>query len=441
MIGSSWLVVALVMAGASPRDLGGAERCLPCHEKETPGAVATWRASAHARAKVPVGCAGCHGADGPSNHPAPGARTRPAVDAAVCAKCHAGRAAEHARGPHGTSLRSGRGCTRNVEKPGPGCSLCHQPGSTDLATQSECARFLTQSPAMQRQGCSACHEVERRCDACHGTHGTAAALARDPATCGTCHMGPDHPQYEMWKSSRHGVRQALEGRAAAPDCATCHMPAGAHDVGRGITMGLAGQPFPEARRKAERERMLDVCAKCHARGLAARQLADGDAVQRESKALLEEAAAIVKRLDDQGLLEPSPSARPAHPLAGKRLELGAQMLYEDLSRAEAIFFRMKKYAYVTAYKGVFHQNPDYAHWYGNAALKLGLSELKSEAALLQRIRRLEQRLDAAPPSSAATAARDPVERELRELREKRLRGELDDAALERRQLEALERPR
>lgn len=441
MIEASFLAVALLAAGPRPQDLGGAERCLSCHEQRTPGVVAAWRASAHGRARVPVGCAACHGADGPSNHPAPGARTRPAVDAAACARCHAARAAEHARGPHGTSLRSGRGCTRNLARPGPECALCHDSGSAGLATQSECARFLRQTPAMQRQGCDSCHEVERRCDSCHGTHGTAAAVARDPATCGTCHMGPDHPQYEMWRSSRHGARYAAAGAAAAPGCVGCHMPAGSHDVGIGITMGLSGQPFPEERRKAQRERMLDACGRCHARGFAARQLADGDQVQRESKAILDEAAAVVRRLDEQGLLEPSPASRPPHPLAGNRLELGPQMLYEDLSRAEAIYFRMKKYWYVTAYKGVFHQNPDYAHWYGNAALKLGLSELKSEAALLTRIRLLEQRLGQPRAAGAAAPPRDAVERELRELRERQLRGEVDAAALEKRQLELLERAR
>jgi hypothetical protein len=288
---------------------------------------------------------------------------------------------------------------------------------------------------MQRQGCNACHQVETRCDSCHGAHRTEPALARDPGTCATCHMGPDHAQYEMWKTSRHGVLYAAKGLSAAPDCATCHMPGGTHDVSRGISMELSGTPYPAPRRERERERMLDVCAKCHTRAFSARQLADGDAVQKESKALLDEAAGMVRDLDRLGLLDPSPSSRRPHPLLGAKLELGSQMLYEDLSRPEVLFFRMKKFHYVTAYKGVFHQSPDYAHWYGNAPLKLTLSELRSESALLRKLKILEERLTARP----AAADDDALRRELRDLAERRVRGELDDAALERAQREALDR--
>ncbi len=438
MTGALGMAVALLAAGAQPAaQRGGAGTCLPCHEEKTPGAVAVWRASAHARAQVPVGCADCHG-DAARNHAPFPAGSRVRVDAAVCGKCHAKATAEHAASAHGKGLRAGRGCTRHQASSGPECALCHEAGSARLRIDSECARFLTQSPAMQRQGCNACHDVERRCDTCHGAHRTAAAAAGDPLTCATCHMGPDHPQYEMWKTSRHGALHAVGGAGSGPDCATCHMPGGTHDVSRGVSMGLAGQPFPPERRDRERERMLDVCARCHARGFAARQLADGDAVQKEAKTLVDEGAAIVKRLDALGLLDPAPSSRPPHPLSGQRLELGPQMLYEDLSRAEAIFFRMKKYHYVTAYKGVFHQNPDYAHWYGNAALKLALSELKSEAALLGKLKLLEERLGEGA-ARAGPAAEDPLRRELRELRERRLRGEIDPAALERRQRELLER--
>jgi hypothetical protein len=212
------------------------------------------------------------------------------------------------------------------------------------------------------------------------------------------------------------------------------MPGGTHDVSRGMSMDLAGKAYPAERRERERARMLDVCAKCHTRAFAARQLADGDAVQKESKALVDEAAGIVRDLDRLGLLDPAPSSRRPHPLAGQKLELGPQMLYEDLSRPEVLFFRMKKFFYVTAYKGVFHQNPDYAHWYGNAPLKLTLSELRSESALLRKLKILEERL-----SGRRAAADDPLRRELRDLADRRVRGEIDDAALERAQREALDR--
>lgn len=436
---SAALVAILLAAPPVSPATGGAASCQPCHARETPAVVKVWAESAHGRAKV--GCAECHGAGGPANHPAAGDARAP-VEAAACRRCHAKEAAEHAASKHGIGFRAGQGCTRNAAPPGvdAGCGACHEPGSAEPRELAECARFLAQTPAMQRQGCIACHAVETRCDTCHGAHRTERSVAADPGTCATCHMGPDHAQYEMWKTSRHGALWALKGSAAAPDCATCHMPGGTHDVSRGISMDLAGKPYAKERRDRERERMLDVCARCHARGFAARSLADGDAIQRESKALVDEGVAIVRDLDRLGLLDPSPATRPPHPLSGAKLELGSQMLYENLSPPEVLLFRMKKFDYVTAYKGVFHQNPDYAHWYGNAPLKLHLSELRGEAALLRRVRLLEERLRAAP-AGADAAQSDALRRELRELRERRLRGEIDDAALERGQREALERAR
>ncbi len=432
------LLAAVLAAPSAAMRAGGAESCQPCHAKETPAVVKVWVESAHGRAKV--GCAECHGPSGPANHPSGAART--AVDATICKRCHAKAAAQHAASKHGIGFRAGRGCTRNAaagtDEHG-GCAACHDPGNAAPREQAECARFLAQSPAMQRQGCTACHAVETRCDTCHGAHRTERAVAADPGTCATCHMGPDHAQYEMWKTSRHGALWALKGPTAAPDCATCHMPEGTHDVGFGITMDLAGKPYAPERRQRERDRMLGVCARCHSREFAARQLADGDAVQRESKALLDEGVAIVRDLDALGLLDPAPASRPPHPLSGAKLELGPQMLYENLSPPEVLLFRMKKFAYVTAYKGVFHQNPDYAHWYGNAPLKLGLSELRGEAALLRRVRLLEERLKGGPAAAGPAAGGDALRRELRDLRERRLRGELDDAAVERGQRDALER--
>lgn len=433
------LGLAAALAAAAPSaSRGGAESCQPCHAKETPGITRVWAESAHGRAKV--GCAECHGADGPRNHPASGARA--AVEAAACRRCHPKAAAQHAASKHGIGVRAGKGCTRGAAPTAQSsaeCLSCHEPGSSQPREQAECARFLTQSPAMQRQGCTACHAVESRCDTCHGAHRTERALARDPNTCATCHMGPDHAQYEMWQTSRHGAVFASKGLAEAPDCATCHMPGGTHDVSQGISMDLAGKAYPEERRDRERARMIDVCARCHTRAFSGRNLADGDAIQKESKALVDEALAIIRDLDRLGLLDPAPASRPPHPLSGAVLELGPQMLYENLSRPEAIFFRMRKFSYATAFRGAFHQNPDYAHWLGNAPLKLALSELRSEAALLRKLRILEERLAASSPGDGAAGGAAALRKELQQLRERRLRGELDDAALERAQRDALER--
>ncbi|MBI4532951.1 MAG: hypothetical protein HY711_03305, partial [Candidatus Melainabacteria bacterium] len=96
------------------------------------------------------------------------------------------------------------------------------------------------------------------CNACHSRHTFSKALARQPDNCGKCHMGPDHPQIEIYNESKHGIAfrnrlsemnldhpQWIVGKdySAAPTCATCHMSATTnqpvtHDVGLRISYTL-----------------------------------------------------------------------------------------------------------------------------------------------------------------------------------------------------------
>jgi len=410
-------------------DASEKESCFSCHRQETPSIVSAWTSSAHAMAQV--NCVECHGEEYNSDHSTQ--HERIVVEAHVCARCHDKAARGHFAGKHGISFRAGRACTRSqmkTEENAEGCKDCHEKGAIASRQEVECSRFLAQSPEMQRRGRLMCHMVENRCDACHSSHSTDLSIARNPDICGTCHMGPDHPQYEMWESSKHGILFKQKGLKYAPACTTCHMPEGTHNVSEGITMGLAGQAYPQDVREKERDKMLEVCSKCHSKTFAAQNLSDGDAIQQQSMALVKEADKIIRELDQEGLLLPSPSDRPAHPLSGHKLEIGPQMLYEDLSRVEALFFRMKKFFYVITYKGVFHQNPDYAHWYGNAPLKLALSEIRSEAALLKELKLLRDRInnlanmDLTGANDATGSETDLLTLDLRKLKEQFLKGEL-----------------
>ncbi|HWI40673.1 MAG TPA: SHOCT domain-containing protein [Verrucomicrobiae bacterium] len=44
---------------------------------------------------------------------------------------------------------------------------------------------------------------------------------------------------------------------------------------------------------------------------------------------------------------------------------------------------MRKYDLARTVKGAYHQNPAYAHWYGNAELKMDLVDIRSEASCLR----------------------------------------------------------
>jgi hypothetical protein len=391
-----------------------------------------------------VDCVECHGEEYNADHTS--YKNKIVVEANVCARCHDKAARGHFAGKHGIGFRAGQACTRNEKRTdeiAKGCKDCHEKGSLAPRQDAECSRFLTQSPEMQRQGCLMCHKIENRCDSCHSSHSTDLSIVQDPAICKTCHMGPDHPQYEMWESSKHGILFKQKGRNYSPDCTTCHMPKGTHNVSQGITMGLAGQEYPDDIREQERTNMLKVCARCHSKSFAMQNLSDGDVIQRQSKALVDEADKIIRDLDRKGLLLPSPEDRPAHPLSGHKLETGPQMLYEDLSRVEALFFRMKKFYYVISYKGVLHQNPDYAHWYGNAPLKLTLSEIRSEALLLKELKLLRDRINNLSEMELSGSRVEPgsdntsLKTELRTLKERFLKGELSEDEHEIRKKELL----
>jgi hypothetical protein len=42
------------------------------------------------------------------------------------------------------------------------------------------------------------------CSTCHTRHGFSTVEARKPAACASCHLGPDHPNIEIYNNSKHG---------------------------------------------------------------------------------------------------------------------------------------------------------------------------------------------------------------------------------------------
>jgi hydroxylamine dehydrogenase len=414
-------LVPLVLLALTAVGPAVADDCLDCHRLKTPAAVRQWEGSAHAKAKV--GCADCHGSDHGRID-----RKDIVVDQKVCGRCHGKALKEHAASRHGMGLHSGWGCTRNL----PGrdqneCRHCHEEGSARPLSQVHCARFLKQSSEMGELGCNRCHNVESSCASCHTNHGTDLKLVRDPNVCASCHMGPDHPQWEMWQTSRHGTLFTSGGPDMGPTCQSCHMVRGSHDVSSGITMSSGGVPYPEPEARKGREEMLQLCITCHSRSFARTELARGDAIRTQSLAILKEAEQVVNDLADRNLLDPMPDKRPPHPLSGPRLVLDNQMLYEDTSHIERLFFKMKKYDYARTVKGAYHQNAAYTHWYGNAELKMDLTDIKAEANRLRERGSLHR---AAPTGQSVTPAA-AAEEELRVLKKKAERGELSQNDYER----------
>jgi hydroxylamine dehydrogenase len=418
------LILLVLVAMSSFCLTAAAEECLPCHREKTPAAVAQWAASAHGRAGI--GCDRCHGKDHQKIE-----KGEARVDMKICGPCHQRALAEHQSSRHGMGLHSGWGCTRNLANRDPKeCLFCHEEGSTAVKSGVQCARFLKQSSAMGELGCNRCHSVENSCASCHTNHGTELKIVRDPASCAKCHMGPDHPQWEMWQTSLHGTLYGTLGAAGGPTCQTCHMPKGSHDVSRGITMSSGGVPYPADKAKPARQEMISICSQCHASGLAARDLASSDEIRSQSLAIVKEAEKLIVDLHDRSLLDPMPAQRPPHPLSGQQLVLDSQMLYEDSSHIERLLFKMKKYDYAKTIKGAYHQNPAYTHWYGNAELKMDLVDIKGEASRLKKLGKVAK--------GEATFAADAPDERLRVLKKRLERGELSSEAYEREKSAILE---
>jgi hypothetical protein len=196
------------------------EKCVTCHEKMTPGIVGQWNNSLHSEAGI--GCLDCHAAD-PSE-----------VDAFK----------------HG-------GTTIAIIVSPKDCSQCHE---TEFNQQkgshhAKAGQILGSLDNLLGEVVGGEPAVNAGCRQCHGS---IVEVDKNGRPTGKCHLGPDHPQIEVWNESKHGImyhanREQLnldadEWRAGVeyfvgPTCASCHMSAAGsqgmtHDVGERISWTL-----------------------------------------------------------------------------------------------------------------------------------------------------------------------------------------------------------
>jgi hypothetical protein len=271
----------------SPVVPADSKECVDCHTKTSPGIVEQWQDSRHAERGI--GCLTCHAAepkdkDGFQHH---GVRIATIVSPLDCSKCHPNEFKQQAKSRHAEAA-SFTGSADNflgevvegVQSAKLGCQSCHglevkvlSDGHLDPSTWPNGGMGRI-NPDGSKGSCAACHY----------RHDFSLAVARGPDACGKCHMGPDHPQVEIYNESKHGVRFRelhdqmnltaqpwVVGRDyhAAPTCATCHMSATptqpvTHDPGARISWTL--RPIVSTRQpdwENRREDMLDVCSQCH----------------------------------------------------------------------------------------------------------------------------------------------------------------------------------
>ena len=225
------------------------------------------------------------------------------------------------------------------------------------------------------------------CSACHSRHDFSPRRARQPENCGKCHLGPDHPQKEIYEESKHGVayrdlkdhmnldaEEWVLGRdyTQAPTCATCHMSAHSregkvtHDPGQRISWTnrppvslpmdtdangkVIQETDPQKRMELvadsamnKRQRMQDVCLHCHTQNYI-----DGfykqydDFVHLYNEKFGKPGQAIMASLREQKLLTP-------------------QDFDEEI---EWTWFYLWHHEGRRARHGASMMAPDYAHWHG-----------------------------------------------------------------------------
>ncbi|MEW5702728.1 MAG: multiheme c-type cytochrome [Candidatus Zixiibacteriota bacterium] len=387
-----------------------AQECVTCHQKTSPGVVADWTLSKHSANDV--GCDVCHG----DQH-------KGADDAALaliptpqtCATCHQTQVEQYTRGKHAAGWAAMKAMPTTHWLPMAltegmkGCGGCHKIGlKSDAEIQTlkdEGVRFGVAS-----------------CDACHTRHAFSVTEARQPQACQTCHMGFDHPQWEMYSASKHGVRYGLKQTGvlsdsiAGPTCQNCHMQEGNHEVRTPWGFLAVRLPLPEDPQwkadqttilqalgvldplgkptarldvvkaadvarltqesfDAERAKLMNACSQCHSENFAKGELAKGDKMIRAADSMLAAAIRIVAGLYQDGTL-----AKPAH-YAYPFPDLLA--FHDAPTPIEQRLFVMHLEHRMRAFQGTFHANPDYALWYGWSELVRDLSDIKEMAAQMR----------------------------------------------------------
>jgi hypothetical protein len=213
--------------------------CVGCHINVTPGIVKQHLESPHAntkKASEEVRCHDCHGVEHKTMEDFAKSKM-PTLE--TCGECHKKQMNQHKAGKHNLGWMVMKSQIAWHGQPGAitekgyrGCSGCHKIGQkglmgvTDGNNEAELKYDGGKEAAGYRYG-------NAQCDACHTRHSFRASEAKDPRACSNCHMGFDHPQWEMYTSSKHGVVWGIEGHVEekrAPSCQTCHLMEGNHEV-------------------------------------------------------------------------------------------------------------------------------------------------------------------------------------------------------------------
>lgn len=363
--------------------------CLQCHQKQTPAITKQYLEGKHHAAGV--SCLDCHKAyDDASEHTLyhNGFKIVKDVTAGACAKCHIDEYKEFERSRHALpSWTAVVGKDAFTEEQLAEAAKYH-PGAPVERGPNKLAQMEGKSAI--NSGCATCHEIGAPnpdgsigdCTKCHGRHEFSVEMSRHPMTCGSCHMGPDHSQLEIWTESKHGVQFHIRRdkqdltvspkelgviHQDTPTCSTCHMSGleglgMTHDVGERLSYFLFA-PISQKRPHADlgAQNMKDVCLKCHTTNHVENFYAAAEQVVIDTNAKVQKVVDLEKELRAEGLLTPEPFDEPI----------------------EFAIFDYWHYWGRTAKHGAYMGGADYVQWHGNYELTKEWVEIEEMAAELR----------------------------------------------------------
>ena len=345
------------------------QHCIDCHIEKgvQPVQIQEWRKSRHARAGV--GCYQCHRAqkgdvDGFDHN---GYFISTIVSPKDCERCHPKQVhqfvnSRHAKG--GDILASLDNFLGEVVEGVPaavgGCQQCHG-AKVEVLKDGRLSPTCWPNTGIGRINPDGSRGA---CSACHPRHRFAVSVARRPESCGRCHMGPDHPQFEIYKESKHGTAFADAGDemnlraqmwrlgkeySAAPGCTSCHNGANrrleaTHDVGLRLAWTLRPEvSIKQEQWKERRERMTITCQECHSKQWVNNFFTQFDnAVELYNDKFAQPAKAVMEKLRKAKLLTPT----------------------QFDEKIEWTYFLLWHHEGRRARHGAAMMGPDYTQWHG-----------------------------------------------------------------------------
>jgi formate-dependent nitrite reductase cytochrome c552 subunit len=395
--------VSTASVDAPPKELSKETKaCVACHQKHNPGIVQQWGDSKHYGASV--GCYECHAADASDVDAfihdiwktGEGKPISIIVSPKDCSNCHEKEVKEYTESHHAQGGRilgsmdnllaevvEGNTAFKTEATSGEsaavvnGCWQCH--GTEVKVLKNEKGEVTGLDPATwPNTGIGRLNPDGSRgsCTACHSRHNFSVAQSRQPENCGKCHMGPDHPQYEIYIESKHGIAFranvdkmnldnpkwiAGEDYDAAPTCATCHMSATreqgvTHDVGLRISWtnrpaisvrpeisdAKMGLPGANVKWDERRDNMKDVCSACHSEAFV-----DGFYVQYDG---------LINLYNTKFAIPGLALYKAAKPLFKRQVKFANEI--------DFVWFEIWHHEGRRARHGASMQGPDWTHWHG-----------------------------------------------------------------------------